>query len=167
MNINVKEEFLRDLDREVETTLRVLRAYPPDKIGLKPSEKSNSAGEVAWIFVLECGLGQKVWNDELAKGVMGGKPPAAPSSWGEIVAAVEKSYADYRKLIASASEQDLQQKVHFLVAPKTMGEMTRLDFIRFLLLDHIHHRGQLSVYLRMAGGRLPSIYGPTADEPWL
>jgi uncharacterized damage-inducible protein DinB len=167
MNDDAKETFLKNLDRELETTLRVLRAFPPDQADLKPHPRANSARDVAWIFVLECGLGQKVWNDEFAKGVPSGTPPKPPETWDGIVAAIEKSYAGYRALIASASEEDLQQKVHFLVAPKTMGEMSRLDFIWFLLFDHIHHRGQLSVYLRMTGAKVPSIYGPTADEPWL
>lgn len=162
-----KEEFLTHFDRELATTLRVLRAYPPDKMDLKPHEKSNSAAQVAWIFALECGLGTMVWNDAFAKGVPAGSPPAVPATWDELVAAIETSYTEYRALIAGASEEDLQEKVHFLVAPKTMGEMSRLEFIWFLLFDHIHHRGQLSVYLRMAGGKVPSIYGPTADEPWL
>jgi uncharacterized damage-inducible protein DinB len=47
-----------------------------------------------------------------------------------------------------------------------MGEMRVGDALWFFLSDTIHHRGQLTVYLRMAGGRLPSVYGPTADEPW-
>ncbi len=64
------------------------------------------------------------------------------------------------------SEADLRDTVQFLVAPKTMGNVPKLDFLWFLLHDQIHHRGQFSVYLRMADARVPSIYGPTADEPW-
>jgi uncharacterized damage-inducible protein DinB len=45
--------------------------------------------------------------------------------------------------------------------------MTRIDMIWMLLLDQVHHRGQFSIYLRMADGTVPSIYGPTADEPWI
>jgi uncharacterized damage-inducible protein DinB len=48
-----------------------------------------------------------------------------------------------------------------------MGEMTRMEWLWFLLHDEIHHRGQFSVYLRMADAKVPSIYGPTADEPWM
>jgi len=54
-----------------------------------------------------------------------------------------------------------------MTAPKTLGPITRMNWLWFLLHDQIHHRGQLSIYLRMAGGKLPSIYGPTADEPWI
>lgn len=164
---NAKQTFLQTLDREFATTMRVLRAYPTDKLDLKPSEKSKTAHQLGWTFVLERGLGMRVWRDELAKGLAAGsKPPAAPESWDEILTALEKANGEYRALIAAASDEELHGIVHFFVAPKTMGELTRLHWIWFLLHDEIHHRGQFSVYVRMAGGTLPSIYGPTADEPW-
>lgn len=162
-----KQQFLDAYDREHEITMRVLRAYPEDKLDLTPSPKSKSARGIAWIFVLERGLGDKVWNDEFVKGVPSAKPPRPPEQWSELLAALEESHKHFRNRIASASEEDLEKKVHFFTAPKTMGEITRLEFAQFLLNDQIHHRGQLSVYLRMAGGKLPSIYGPTADEPWI
>lgn len=162
-----KQAFLRTYDRETETTKRVLRAYPEDKLDLKPSEKLKTAKELAWVFVVECGLGAKVWNDEIAKGGLSGKPPAPPESWKDLLAAFDKATADYRAIVEGASESDLDEKVHFFTAPKTLGEYTRHEWIWFLMHDQIHHRGQFSVYLRMAGGKVPSIYGPTADEPWV
>jgi uncharacterized damage-inducible protein DinB len=162
-----KETFLENYDREHATTMRVLRAYPEDQLDLKPSAKSNSARDVAWIFVLERGLGKKVWHDEFAKGVPSGTPPKPPEKWSDLLDVLEKAHQEFRDLVASASNEELDQEVHFLIAPKTMGAITRLEWIWFLLHDQIHHRGQFSVYLRMAGGRVPSIYGPTADEPWI
>lgn len=162
-----KEAFLRTYDREHQTTMKVLRAYPTDKLDLKPSPKSNSARDLAWTFVMERSLATNLWNDEFAKGIPSGrKPPKAPDDWNALLAALEKAQSDFRQVVASASEQDLDARTHFFVGPKQMGEMTRHDMIWFLLHDEIHHRGQFSVYLRMAGGKVPSIYGPTADEPW-
>ena len=161
-----KQQFLDAYDREHATTMRVLRAYPKDKIDLRPHPKCKTARELAWIFALERGLGTRIWNDEFAKGVPAGKPPEAPKSWDDVLAAVEKSHKDYRDLIRSASDDKLFQKVHFLTAPKTMGEMSRIESGWFILFDQIHHRGQFSIYLRMADGKVPSIYGPTLDEPW-
>ena len=80
---------------------------------------------------------------------------------------VESANADFRTLIAGASVDTLEENVHFMTAPKTLGPVTRMNWLWFLLHDQIHHRGQFSIYLRMAGGKLPSIYGPTADEPWM
>jgi len=83
------------------------------------------------------------------------------------VAALEKVTSDFRALIKSTPDAKMDEKVHFFTAPKTMGEFSRIDWLWFLLSDEIHHRGQLSVYLRMADGKVPSIYGPSGDEPWI
>ena len=164
----MKQQFLDTYDQEHERTMRVLRAYPEDKADLKPHPKAKSARELAWVFVMECGLGTRVWNDEFKDGFKpGAAPPPAPENWKEIVAAVEKASKDFRALVASASEETLHGMVHFFVAPKTMGELSRMNLLWFLLHDQIHHRGQLSVYLRMADAKVPSIYGPSSDEPWM
>ena len=164
-----KEVFLENYDREHAVTMNVLRAFPEDQLDLKPSAKSNTARDLAWTFVLERGLGRKVWFDEFAKGTSGvsGSPPKAPEKWSDLLAALEKAHQEFRDLIASASDEELHEVVHFFTAPKTMGEFTRHEWLWFLLHDQIHHRGQFSVYLRIAGGKVPSIYGPTADEPWV
>lgn len=168
MSKSAKQTFLDNYDKEHATTMRILRAYPEDQLDLKPSPKSNSARDLAWIFVLERYLGNKVWNDEFAKGSkVSGNPPKPPESWSEQLAELEKAHGEFRALVESASDEDLHEEVHFFTAPKTMGPITRLEWIWFLLHDQIHHRGQFSVYLRMAGGKVPSIYGPTADEPWV
>ncbi|NIP58360.1 MAG: hypothetical protein GWM92_04890 [Gemmatimonadetes bacterium] len=57
--------------------------------------------------------------------------------------------------------------MRFFTGPGTTGEIPRIDWLWFLLNDQIHHRGQFSIYLRMADGQVPSIYGPSADEPWM
>jgi len=165
--MSAKEKFLETYDTEHATTMRVLRAYPTDHLDLKPSPKSNTARQLAWTFVMECYLGHRVWNDEFAQGLTPGNPPKMPETWDGILDALEKSHRDFRDLVASATPEQLQEHVHFFTAPKTMGTISRMDWVWFLLHDQIHHRGQFSVYLRIAGGKLPSIYGPTADEPWM
>jgi uncharacterized damage-inducible protein DinB len=165
--MSAKQTFLETYDREHEITMKILRAYPEEQLELRPHPRSKSAREIAWLFVMERGLGTKVWHDQLANGVpSGSKAPDVPESWSDLLDALEKAHQDFRTLIASASEEELAQVVHFYVAPKTMGPLTRLEWIWFLLHDEIHHRGQFSVYLRMSGAKVPSIYGPTADEPW-
>jgi uncharacterized damage-inducible protein DinB len=163
----MKQQFLDVYDEEHARTLRVLHAYPEDKLDLRPHPKLKTARELAWVFVLERYLGTAVWNDEYAKGrTVSGKPPAAPEDWKEILSTLEKSHKDFRGLIESASDDTLHENVHFFKGPKTMGEISRINWLWFLLHDQIHHRGQLSVYLRMAEGKVPAIYGPSGDEPW-
>ncbi len=159
-----KEQFLRTWETEVATTLKVLRAYPPAKGELKPHGKSRSARDLAWTFVFEGTAG--------ASGAAGKlefppKLPAPPTQWDALVSECERAFRTLGDTVRSASDADLNKTVKFFVAPKKMGDVRRLDFLWLLLMDMVHHRGQFSVYLRMADGKVPSIYGPTADEPWM
>lgn len=163
----MKQQFLDVYDREHATTMRVLRNYPQDKLDLRPHEKLKTARELAWVFVLERYLGERVWNDEIAKQGISGRPPEALADWDELLATLEKAHAHFREIIAAASDDELRGQVTFMSGPKKMSPLARIDWLWFLLHDQIHHRGQFSVYLRMAGGKVPSIYGPSGDEPWI
>jgi uncharacterized damage-inducible protein DinB len=149
--------------------MRVLKAYPKDKLDLRPHPKLKNAQELAFVFVLERGLGTKVWYDEYAKGAPVGAAgtPKPPEDWDELLATLEKVHKDFRDLVSAASDAELEEDVHFMVGPKQMGAISRKNWIWFLLHDQIHHRGQFSIYLRMADGKVPSIYGPSGDEPWI
>jgi uncharacterized damage-inducible protein DinB len=162
-----KQEFLDAYDHEHEITLRLLHAYPQDKLDLRPHPRAKNARELAFVFVLERGLGTRVWNDEFKNGVPSGTPPKGPEDWNELLKALAKAHKDFRNLVDAAPDAMLSEKVHVLTAPKTLSEISRIDWLWFLLHDQIHHRGQFSIYLRMAGAKVPSIYGPTADEQWL
>src|SRR6476469_487153 len=168
MATSPKQQFLDAVDREHATTMRILRAFPKDKADAKLHPNVKTAKELAWTFALENALGKKLWDDGYAKGVQpGSTPPKPPESWDDLVAAVDKSTKEFRDVVSSTSDAKLSENVHFMVGPKKLGEDSRLHWAWFLLHDQIHHRGQLSTYVRMAGGKLPSIYGPTADEPWI
>jgi uncharacterized damage-inducible protein DinB len=162
-----KQVFLDTYEREHVTTMRVLNAYPADRMDLRPHPRCKTARELAWIFVQERGLGMAVFNNAFAKGVPQQAPPPPPESWHEIVAAFEKAHRDYGDLVRSATDARLDEHVKFLTGPKTLGDVRLLDFLWFLLHDEIHHRGQFSIYLRIADGKVPSIYGPSGDEPWM
>lgn len=125
----------------------------------------NSDRELAWVFVLEHGLGALVFNNEFEPN-RSGEQPAAPNSWATILDALESAHHDFGDLIRATPEEALYENVRFFVEPKTIGDVSRMEWLWFLLHDQIHHRGQFSVYLRMAGGRVPSIYGPSGDETW-
>jgi uncharacterized damage-inducible protein DinB len=162
-----KEQFLDSYEKEHATTMRVLRMYPTDQLELRPHPRCKTARELAWMFALERGLGMKVYRNEYANAAPSGKPAPAPDSWDALLAGIEKSHKELGDLVRSASDAQLSEKVRFFTAPKTMGDIPRIEFLWFLLSDQIHHRGQFTIYSRMAGGKVPSIYGPSADEPWM
>ena len=162
-----KQRFLEVYEREHATTMRVLRAFPAEQAELRPHALCKTARELAWVFVIERGLGTLVFDDVFASGGPSGETPKAPDSWDAVMGALEQAHVQFRDLVRSMPEAKLGQTVKFFVAPKTLGDVRRMDFAWFLLHDQIHHRGQFSFYLRMAGAKVPSIYGPTADEPWM
>lgn len=160
-----RDVFLDTFERECQTTLKVLRAFPEDKADIRPHAKGKSARELAFIFALEQGLTLGVLSNSLD--FSGGTPPV-PATIAESIAAFEQGKAKLVAAVKALPEEKITSgMVQFLVAPKKMGDIPTMDFLWFILFDQIHHRGQFSVYLRMADAKVPSIYGPTADEPWM
>jgi len=159
-----KEMFLASFEREFATTLKVLKAYPADKGDLKPHERSMSAKQLAWVFVIEQ---QVIADGALAGAIDFSKMTPAPATMRDVIAAYEKIQPVTTSKLKQASEAALNKTVKFPSGPKQMADVRVLDVLWGMLHDQIHHRGQLSVYLRMAGGKVPSIYGPSADEPWM
>jgi len=161
-----RQQFLDAYEREHAITMKVLRAYPPEKSDLQPHPKCKPARELAWIFVLERGLAKAVFNNAFASGQTGGGPPPASQKWDDILSALEAAHAEFRGVFNSFTDEQLLEPIKFFGGPKTLIDVPRLSFAWFLVHDQIHHRGQMSIYLRMADGKVPSIYGPSGDEPW-
>jgi len=161
-----KQQFLEAYEREHAITMKVLRAFPPSKTELKPHAMCKSARELAWVFVLERGLGKAGLANAFASGNAGGPSPAAPAKWEDVLSALEAAHSDFRNTFAGYTDDQLLEPIKFFGGPKTLIDISRIDFAWFLMSDQIHHRGQLSIYLRMADAKVPSIYGPSADEPW-
>jgi uncharacterized damage-inducible protein DinB len=159
-----KEQFLNAWDKETQTTLKILKAFPPTKTDLKPHAKARSAKELAWTFVFEGVGGAQALDGEFKFPPK--NMPAMPEKWDGMVAECERAFRALSDKVRKASDGELNKTVKFFTGPKQMGDVRRLDFFWFLLMDMVHHRGQFSVYLRMADGKVPSIYGPSADEPW-
>ncbi len=158
-----KEMYLQGWEREFQTTVKVLKAYPANKLDFKPHERSRSARELAWTFV-----GEEAIVNEIVKGQIEFKEgPKPPATMKEILAVYESTHKEMVAKVKNLSEGDYNGMIKFPVGPKQMGDFRRADVLWIMLMDTIHHRGQFSVYLRMAGGKVPSIYGPSADEPWM
>jgi uncharacterized damage-inducible protein DinB len=152
-----KEMYLQTREREFATTMKVFKAYPHDKHDFKPHERSRSAIELVNVLA----------NEELAnKQIIDGKvdwnslPQDMPATFGEALEKYAKNFKETQEYIKGKPEEDFAKIVNFAGM-----EMPRIAALQGLFFDTIHHRGQFSVYLRMAGGKVPSIYGPSADEP--
>jgi uncharacterized damage-inducible protein DinB len=158
-----KDQFLSTMEREFPVTMRVLKAFPAGRSDLKPTAKCRSAKELAWTFVIE----QKASEQALDGAINLAKMPTAPDSLPEVIATYERSHKAFTERVKKTPEADLNKTVKFFVGPKQMGDVRKMDVLWFMLMDAVHHRGQMSVYLRMADAKVPSIYGPSADEPWM
>lgn len=160
---SLKSQFLDSFQKEHATTMKVLRAFPAEQAEFRPHPRSNCARELAFTFVVEQMLLSLALQNQLK---MGGGFPKAPPDFRAIVDQFEKDYHGLVELIKKTPEKDFLTTVPFYTGPGTVGDWPKIQFAWFVLSDQIHHRGQYTVYLRMAGGKVPSIYGPSADEPW-
>ena len=158
-----KQRLLERYEMNHAKTLSVLKAFPGARSEFRPHERSSTALQLAWTFVIEERMILKAVRGEQ---LLGGKFPPAPESWDAVLDAYDKTYDDVVVALRDPKNPDLNGTVAFPVGPKQVGEFSLPQFTDFMLDDQIHHRGQLTVYVRMAGGKVPAIYGPSADEPW-
>jgi len=159
-----KQKFQEAWDKESATTLKVLKAFPEERTDLKPHPSCRSAKDLAWAFVFD-----GVAGSQAVQGEMKFPPPnmpEKPSSWKAMISEVEKAMKVMSDRVGKVDDAQLNTTVKFATGPKQTSDLRRMDVLWFLLNDTIHHRGQFSVYLRMAGGKVPAIYGPSADEKW-
>ena len=156
--------MLQELDQECATTRRVLERVPSDKLAWKPHAKSMSLGALA-MHIASAPAFISGWATEDETTMAGGGSPD-PASTADILAAHDASAAKAKANIESIGDGGMG-KMWSMKTPdgKTAMTMPKAALLRSIALNHVyHHRGQLSVYLRMLDVSVPSIYGPSADE---
>jgi len=163
VNPDPRQQFLDAFRKEHATTRKLLRAFPPEQSEFTPHERSNTARQLAFTFLMEQKLLMAAFTDTLR---LTGRMPPMPDDFAAIVEEFERDFDQVCRIIESATPESLATPVQFPVGPGQVGDWPKLQFAWFMLCDQIHHRGQLSVYLRMVGGKVPSIYGPSGDERW-
>jgi uncharacterized damage-inducible protein DinB len=141
--------------------LRVLKAIPKQRLDYRPDPKARTAAELAWLLATEEAALSKL----LDAGVVEWKESAPPASIETIVAAFERDSAGVNERLEHLSKAAWEKKVRFLMGGGRAWEDALSQMVWGFLFDAIHHRGQLSTYLRPMGGKVPSIYGPSADDP--
>ncbi|HEY1987185.1 MAG TPA: DinB family protein [Terracidiphilus sp.] len=159
------EEFLMEFRQELATTRRVLERVPADKLPWKPHEKSMSLGTLAMhIAMVPGGIAAITRGDSFD--LTNSKPlPPTPASTAEIFTALERSVQEVETAFKSTPEEAVYAKWRMVRGDREIFAIPRFVAWRSIMLNHwYHHRGQLSVYLRLLDVALPSIYGPSADE---
>lgn len=163
--MGMNHAFLGELVHEAASTQKMLALVPADKADYTPHEKSFSLGALA-VHVAEMygWVAMTVNTDELDFATYTYNPP--PFTTGdELVARVDRYVAEGRAALAATNDDALGQPWTLRSGEHVMFTMPRSQCLRSMVFNHIvHHRGQLSVYLRLLNVPLPGMYGPSADE---
>jgi uncharacterized damage-inducible protein DinB len=159
--MNTREYYAQCFEAEKPKFIRVLRAVPAAESGYRPHPRSSAASDIVWLLASELADACEI----VDQGEINFVQKPAPATIAESIAAYEKNAPGLQKRLASLNDAAWEKKARFLMDGKVAWETTLGDMLWGFLFDAIHHRGQLSAYLRPMGGTVPSIYGPSADDP--
>jgi uncharacterized damage-inducible protein DinB len=164
----IRDSFLPEFDHEMQTTRRTLERVPEDKASWKPHDTSMSMARLAGHVAEMPGFAAATFQGDSFDFAPAGAPPAQPTvmtSRAQLLEIFDKNVASARAAILKASDEELHKTWTLMSGGKTIFSLPRVAVLRTMILNHIiHHRGQLSVYLRMNKVPVPSIYGPSGDE---
>ena len=157
------DPLLAELEQEAETTKRVLERVPNDKLSWKPHTKSMSLGQLALHVATIPGSASEILAEDFFEFPEHTQPAA--SSAAELVPALEESIQTAKRVAGGFDDKKAMGTWKLMKDSKEIMAAPRIAVVRMAMLSHwIHHRGQLSVYLRLLDVPVPSIYGPSADE---
>jgi uncharacterized damage-inducible protein DinB len=157
--MTTREFFLERHSAEKPAFINVLKALPADKLDYKPHERSPSAQQLVWTLTQELRncieAGTRFRTEWIAQ--------PAPSM-DEMLRIYEQRYTELGEVVSKMDDAAWSHPAEFVYNGQVVLSQPAGEFIWFILFDAIHHRGQLSTYIRPMGGRVPSIYGPSADS---
>jgi uncharacterized damage-inducible protein DinB len=159
----ISEQLVDELKQEAVKTRQLMERVPEERLTWTPHPKSMTLGQLAWhVAVLPRGIADLV--TELNVGPPD-VPRPQPASVAEILTALEKSVSYAAQKISAWADDGLRKMWRLTFEGETPFEMPRGAVLRTLMLNHTyHHRGQLTVYLRLLDVPVPGMFGPTADE---
>lgn len=158
--MSTQEFFATRLAAELPAFNRVIRAMPNDRLDYRPHEKNTPAGQLAWQVATE--LGQLV--ELFEKGEVHHELGDTPATIDEIASTLERNGEAALAAVKNLGEERWNGPGRFFIGGKAVWEDKIAEMAWGYLLDLVHHRGQLTAYLRPMGGKVPSVYGPTADD---
>jgi uncharacterized damage-inducible protein DinB len=157
---NGREYYQHFFKDEKPRFVRVMKAVPADQADYRPHPRSTCARDLLWLLASElrdaCEL--------VDRGEVNFVQKSAPDV-SESIAAYERNADDLAKRLTTLDDARWEKKARFLVDGNVAWEAPLGEMLFGFLFDAIHHRGQLSSYLRPMGAKVPSIYGPSGDDP--
>jgi len=165
--MKLTEQFLAQLEPEVRRTRRALEQVPAGHDDWKPHAKSMPFGRLAMLVAgMPSWVAMIVDQDQLDIAPVGGPKYAPPllRTSAELVKALDEGVEKARQALKATSDEHLAKPWQLLVAGKVVSEDPRHVVLRDTFMHLSHHRGQLTVYLRLLEAKVPAIYGPSADE---
>ena len=162
----IKDALLAEFDHEMQTTRRLLERVPEEALGWKPHEKSMSLAQLAAHVANLASWAQTIMaadSFDLASFGTDVRPKMPSREW--LLNDFDTKTAGTRKRFAEATDPEFLARWTLKKDGQEMFSLPRISAIRSFVMNHIiHHRGKLSVYLRLQNVPVPPIYGPTADE---
>jgi uncharacterized damage-inducible protein DinB len=164
----MSDELLAEFDHEMATSRTVLSRIPDERFGWKPHPKSLAMGALgSHLANLSTWMTRVLLHDSFDLAPAGGPPPRweGLKSGRELLAWFDTNVAAARAALAAADDAQLRKPWSLLAGGKALFTLPRAAALRSMVFNHIvHHRGQLTVYLRLCDIPVPQVYGPTADE---
>jgi uncharacterized damage-inducible protein DinB len=159
--------LLGELDREVDRSRRALQQVPEGKYDWKPHDKSMNFGYlVDMVATIPSWIAMEVTKDELDVAPAQGPTmrPEPKKTSEALLQALDKSAADARAALETTTDKHLKTPWQLKARGEVVQEAPRYEMIQDTINHWAHHRGQMTVYLRLMGERVPAIYGPSADD---
>ncbi|HEU0054035.1 MAG TPA: DinB family protein [Longimicrobium sp.] len=163
---SLRQAALGDLSHELDNTRRVLERVPDEHFAWKPHAKSSSLGALASHVANLAGWGQAMLTTDGTDVLNPASRPPQHASRDAVLAAFDRGAAAVRETLANTPDAALFQPWTLRKGDHVIFTLPRLAALRGMMISHIvHHRAQLSVYLRLLDVPVPGLYGPSADEP--
>ncbi len=163
--MSMAQSILGELEQENVATRRILERIPADKLEWRPHEKSMTIGQLGLHIARKAGVvAEMASQNEIEMPDFSAGPPQ-PASTDEILSALDEANATANQIVGNLSDEQMGESWTAKMGETPIMTMPKAGLLRGILLNHgYHHRGQLSVYLRLLDVSVPSVYGPSADE---
>ena len=155
-----KALFLKFWEKEAPATRKVIARIPQDRSDYRADPKARNAREIAWLIVRE----EMLLADGIERGAIAWVELPTPARVEEILETYDRHHDDATRKLHGVEAAGWQKQIPFVFDGQEVMKETAHDMAWGFLFDIIHHRGQLSTYLRPMGSTVPAIYGPSADE---